>query len=1386
MRSGTLQSVHPVVRARGIVGRSLIIVLALTAAFLLLIALLAIAVVTGPQGGIQGQDQIIRRADTQFIWPWSPQVVNGSLTPDSAFFPQCPPPGPGQPIVAIAIDTSRSMRGEALAAAADAAEQIAQNINLQSFRVGALTFADTVTVVQTPANQIDQLNAAIGNLTEGEDSTIASGIHDAGAMISATGQPVFGTVILISDGIGDIENVAQVSTDLKTQGVRIVTVPVGPLADKDLLQRVASTPSDMVQPGTPEFERLVEEYGIDTGTVIGRDVVLTEQYDHDAFSATVAQPHPSGPIDQHIVWRSYFLSTQSLTYTYSLDANRFGLYALAPAGGLAYIDCSGKATQVPTPEGPLALIVPPWLLWFLLPLLLLLIAWIVLFFWPLGEAAVPKRTLSAPPDPTTPLPPLVPPLEPALIQAPYGRANPTLVIGLGGSGEAVLQHIHRNVWELTPDARLPERLLLLAVDIEQPERDRHLQDYLLQPLPADERLSLSPDVLNTAREFERNRNTYPHLDEWLRIESEIVAESYRASADQAGQRQFGRMVLFEHLKGGLAGAAITDSIVKRLSRLNDLAERNEPIRIFIVSSLAGGFSSGALIDVAHIVRKAAAQVLPGTRNYTLQPILISGSTFQALGTARYLSTNTVATLREIDRLMTMSNRRFPMAYTVDEHRRRPEQMMLDTLLFDLSFLVDATRNDRTFGNRKPHETLYPAIADAIMLMMDDQANVSLTEYYDGVRPNLRQEQQETTRAVINSLGVFSYRVPMRLVAELLEWNVMRAMVEVFFGVRSEGGKLIFCSSPGEEQINDIVVAFFDRGARDYATPEQGPSLKALSALGAVARQARLSQEQLEQDLCLDPANPPEGEDEPRKYVGQFTLYLQQFIHTHLNGTTVGEQRAGRLIETVAILRRIAAVIKQTRSRLSGSAQSTDFVRAVLDGWYKQCEALAAEIDGWGAGIIGSQGITGLHQRISEAEQHIRGQLEALRNIVFRRYLFDEYLPELTARLQRQALEHVERFFWLVEVERDKNWQLRTHLGLVGTADATLSEPRLAPGTTMLTRATDSPDMAVPQALRSVARTLVAPIWQEPIYAWLTRASDGLNQPTTLAEQLLRDTAPLLRFDQLDAPNVVKTRFMSIVRPDNPDHSTYQKAIIDRLRADMIRRGDLQTIDLTSRFNCIFLSTVNVLPIDCVQPYSPNGQYREAYDALETRDQIRIHCLAAEQQAVRYEARIVAELDAERHLLHPRVVALLTNPSAIELLAFSYAHGLLCQRAGQWYFQFSGQPAQQLTSDDLGSTLLDALDQFVLGKPRQNLAHALSFNQGQLKEMQEELVKSATPAIHIEQIDKALEGLRQLYTDRVNHRPASPRERMSTQMHEDLYLLLMLVLHDLRASISVSR
>lgn len=1388
MPSLSSQSIHPIVRARDTVWRVLVIYLALTGAFILLIALLAIAVVVGPTGGTPGQDQIVRRADPQFVWPWSSQVVGGTLAVNSMLSPPCPPPGPGQPVVAIAIDTSRSMQGAPLTAAADAAKQIAEAINLTSFRVGAVTFADTVTTVQTPIGKVDQLLTTLGNLPVGKDSSIAAGVEQASAMIDGVSLPTFTTVILISDGIGEVGNLARLTADLKTRGVRIVTMPIGPLADTALLQRIASTPSDMILPGSPDFERFLNDYRVDLGTVVGRDLVLTEQYEHAAFSPLATQPPASGSLDPQIVWRTYFVNAQPLTYTYTLDAQRFGLYALAPAGGLAYTDCSGNPVTVSTPAGPLVLVLPPWLLWLLLPLILLLITWLVLNFWPLAKGAVPAISLPFPPDPITPLPALVPPLDPVLIRAPYGRASPTLVIGLGGSGEAVLQHIHRNVWELTPDASLPDRLLMLSIDIEQPERDQHLQDNLLEPLPQDERLLLSLNVGELAHQYERNHDRYPHLDEWLRIESDVSAGTYRATVDQSGQRQYGRLVLFEHLKEGLASGLITAAIADRLRRLNELAEQGEPIRIFIVSSLAGGFSSGVLVDLAHIVRKAADQIMPGTANYMLQPILMPGGAFQSLTPARRLRTNTVATLREIDRLMTMSNRQFPMVYTADDYQHRPEKNMLDTLLFDFAFIVDATRNDRSFANRSPHETLYPAVADAIMLLMDNQAHANLTTYYDSVRPNIRQEQQETTRAVLNSFGVFSYRVPMRLVAELLEWQIMRSLVEIFFGIRSDsdGGTPRFNPILPEEQINEMAIFFFERGERDFDKPEQGPSLRALGALAAVARQSGFRPEQIERDLCIDPSNPPSGDAEVRKYVGQFTIYLQQFVHGRLNGSAHDEQRFGRLTETITLLRRIAAVISQAHGRISSDSKAGSFARSVLDGWRIQVEAVSIEIENWSKSAIGTQGVEGLHQNISVAEQHVRGQIESLRTTVFRRYLFDEYLPELTARLQRQAIDHVTRFFWLVEVDRERDWKTRVGLGLVSTtATIPAGDSQPVRGATMLTRATDTPKVTVPQALRDLAHTLVAPVWQEPIYAWLTRSQTEIGQPRALAEQILRDTAPLLRFDQLDAPNVLKTRFLAIMRPDNtPDSTSYQHALVERLRAEAVRRNDLQTIDLTNRFNCIFLSTVNVLPIDTTLPYSPIGQYREEYASLTPRDLVSLHVLAPEQMAVRYESRLTSELDVQHHLLHPRVVALLTNPSALDLLALSYAHNQLFQRGNHWYLQLDGQAELQLTSDDLGSTLLDACDQFILGKPRRGLAHALMFDRGRLKELHTSLRGTHMPAAHTAQIDQALRGLHRIYAEQTGRRLPSPRERMGTQMYEDLSLLLMLVLHDLRTSISI--
>jgi hypothetical protein len=173
---------------------------------------------------------------------------------------------------------------------------------------------------------------------------------------------------------------------------------------------------------------------------------------------------------------------------------------------------------------------------------------------------------------------------------------------------------------------------------------------------------------------------------------------------------------------------------------------------------------------------------------------------------------------------------------------------------------------------------------------------------------------------------------------------------------------------------------------------------------------------------------------------------------------------------------------------------------------------------------------------------------------------------------------------------------------------------------------------------------------------------------------------------------------------------------------------------------------------------------------------------AEQRAIQYELRLPDELEVPGRLLHPRVVALLINPRALQLLVLSYAHGLLSRREGRWTLMLDDISGP--LTDDEDRTLLAACDQFILGKQRRDLLHALSYNDAKLAAALDKLLSYSTDE-HTARIDAAMQELRRQYRARLESRPPSQRDRMSGQMHEDLEVLLLLLLCDLRASIVVS-
>ncbi len=260
---------------------------------------------------------------------------------------------------------------------------------------------------------------------------------------------------------------------------------------------------------------------------------------------------------------------------------------------------------------------------------------------------------------------------------------PTLVIGLGGTGNEVARMLKARFAERYPGQETLIRYLIIDTDRKSFRDgfwDREEQVLL--------RLSLMPRHLLAA--FYNNE----HAD-WLPQEPRINPDHFVNQESGAGLiRPIGRLYVQDQV------AQVRDRLEKARSSLCDLMERKRTgtilgtgdFQVYLVSSLAGGTGAGAFLDVAALVREMFEENCFITGMFTLYSCYaeaLRGDVDQA----RRSKANCYAALKELEFFMQEKDESQPHLYGIkfwDGSR-----INLYKRLFSACYLVENTNDSGT-------------------------------------------------------------------------------------------------------------------------------------------------------------------------------------------------------------------------------------------------------------------------------------------------------------------------------------------------------------------------------------------------------------------------------------------------------------------------------------------------------------------------------------------------------------------------------------------------------------------------------------------------------------------------------------------------------------------
>jgi hypothetical protein len=341
-------------------------------------------------------------------------------------------------------------------------------------------------------------------------------------------------------------------------------------------------------------------------------------------------------------------------------------------------------------------------------------------------------------------------LTPQEMQQRVGM-RPTLLIGLGGTGQKVLVQLKARF--IRNYGKVPPAVEFLCFDTDQTAEQTQTEGQIVRLTSETELVNIGG--VKTA-DLVSNLDKYPAIADWITEDKERIPKgAITMGAKQV--RPLGRLSLFWHVD------KIYNKIFAAVQRLTDLKLGFEKrgINVFVISSVCGGTGSGMLLDIAYLIRNAIEKAGVDPEFCYINGILALPSVFPNVD-KNGIESNAFACLRELDYFMEAEwqvdygNPRVP-AFAISG--RRP---------FNIVYLVDA-RNEQGQGLPGLDEVA-PMVAEAIYLQVSSQVGNANNSAFDNVSVlasrTLNHDDNREEPTAYSSLGTASLVFPVTKIIDL--------------------------------------------------------------------------------------------------------------------------------------------------------------------------------------------------------------------------------------------------------------------------------------------------------------------------------------------------------------------------------------------------------------------------------------------------------------------------------------------------------------------------------------------------------------------------------------------------------------------------------------------
>ena len=384
------------------------------------------------------------------------------------------------------------------------------------------------------------------------------------------------------------------------------------------------------------------------------------------------------------------------------------------------------------------------------------------------------------------------------------RYQPTVVIGIGGTGKNILLALKKMIIENSPNGMKDYPLLkLLSLDTDLSigtvtSEIKTVQDEIKLD-PNTEIECLGADGLTSTL----NLDEFPNIKEWFPDSRRSQLNPTMLNCGASQLKPVGRFSFAwnaSRLRDKLYNILST-TIDADEARRNKIGEFNlVPFtNVFICGSICGGTGSGIFLDVANLVRFVAKQANVVTKIYGF---LALASVYDSISGDLKLKPNCYASLVELDHFQNENNfqspkRRFYPAYRNIGPMDWDYSNSSNTYAFDYPYLFDKT-NETGVSFASPKQFAEMA-ARFIYLLTGSEVAVRWESVSNNIWVNLDRDTKYNKPVRYASTGNTSIIYPRRKITQLCS-----------FKLADEYFKVILDDSYGKVEIDRLVTRFLNQ------------------------------------------------------------------------------------------------------------------------------------------------------------------------------------------------------------------------------------------------------------------------------------------------------------------------------------------------------------------------------------------------------------------------------------------------------------------------------------------------------------------------------------------------------------------------------------------------